>query len=102
MKPSLMPFIVGCLVAVGGVTGCGYAKQSDLDALRNELYATQDSLTHLWNQTRTFAEAIIPFDTIKPPPKCPPNCEMLQSSMTTLRKPFSAAPRFLRSGAIVH
>ena len=100
MKPSHSLLLVAGLLGAVGLTGCGYAKQTDVDALRRELYATQDSLSRLWGQTRSFAVARAMIDTIVPPPKCPgPNCPKLESMMTVYRQPFPPPPEWNRSAA---
>ena len=99
MKTSRLSLIVAGLLVAVGLTGCGYAKQADVDLLRGELYATQDSLLRLWNQTRSYVLAQTIMDTIVPPPKCPgPNCPKFEAMMTVYRQPFPPLPEWNRLG----
>ena len=54
MKTSGLSLIFAGLVGTGMLTGYGYAKQGQVEALANELHATQDSLSRLWGLTRGF------------------------------------------------
>ena len=48
-----------------------------MDVLARRVYATQDSISRLWAETHEFAR-VWAFDTIIPPPKCPPNCPRME------------------------
>lgn len=54
MKTSGLSLILAGLVGTGMLTGYGYAKQAQVEALASELHATQDSLSRLWGLTRSF------------------------------------------------
>jgi len=71
--------IVG-LALFGGIAGCGYAKQSDLDALQATYAATHDTLVAFMEWARDHRirlpvyarmEPGWAFDTILPPPPPP-------------------------------
>lgn len=74
-------------LSVAAIAGCGYAKQSDLDALQKKYEATHDTLIALWQATDTRFQALVRRDTIPPPP-CPPFCEVLR----VVRTPFPPPP----------
>jgi hypothetical protein len=90
-------FIAVGLIGVGTLTGC--VTKGDLGVLRKELEATQDSLTTLWDQTRTAVVALRMADTIIRPPKCPgPNCPKEWTAIVTAaRLVFPPAPKWNRS-----
>lgn len=91
MKTSRLLFSFEALIVVAVVTGCGYAKQADVDALRKELAATRDSLSRLWGATRQSVMELSVYDTILPPPKCPgPKCPILSLS----QPPFPPPPKW--------
>src|SRR5262245_44661338 len=54
MKASGLSLIFAGLIGTGALGGYGYAKQTQVDVLTRELYATQDSLVRLWGKTREF------------------------------------------------
>lgn len=98
MKTSGLSFIVAGLIGAGVVSGCDYAKQADVDALRKELSTTQDSVSRLWKKTQEFALAQQRFDTIIKPPICPgPKCPM-----STLAQDFPPPPVWVRMAAQPH
>ena len=93
MKTSRSSFIVIGLVGLMGVSACNYATKSDVDELRKELYATQDSVTRLWSIARQYSLKLMAFDTIRPPPKCPgdPRCPLTE---VITQPPFPPPPEW--------
>ena len=79
MKSSRLSLLAAGLLAAMAVAACDYAKRSDLAALQSRLQATQDSLARLWQISSKTFSAFAAFDTIPPPPKCPPHCAQLDS-----------------------
>ncbi len=101
MKTPRSPFIVLGLVGLMGVAACNYATKSDVDELRKELYATQDSLSRLWSTSRQYSLALMAFDTIRQPPKCPgdPRCPLIQA---LTQAPFPPPPELNKLRAQIH
>lgn len=112
MKAAALWLIVAGLVGAGGVTESGPSARIQVDSitrqiaslnrqvanltlqtrgLQTQLYATQDSLSHLWKKTVEFVHAWA-FDTIIPPPRCPPNCPRSEFAAG-----FPPDPRWVRA-----
>jgi hypothetical protein len=81
MKIHRVTLIAASLLGVWAVTGCDYAKKSEVVALRAELRATHDTLVALWE---TLARVPMPKvgpgeprarGVVPPVPPCPPKCE---------------------------